>query len=196
MQNTGSGEFVLTLLLVNVELVAVGSMVLMLAVPERLRRRLAQAGSLADCWASILVILALFLIPVNLLILYVHGELVQIPLVVEAIRRLDLDSQKFRENTKGLQEAQAESLRKQGLDPSAVHQFQRDLWYSFPALLALGGLVVIVSAVALSRAYIALLNDLDANAAKRQRLRGMEMRPWEHTLEELLQQEEARQRRW
>lgn len=201
MNTLDSGGFSGTLLTVNIAVVVVGSLVLLTCLPKRLRARLLREGGFADCWTSILLILGLALIPLNLLILYVHWQVIPIPMALEAVSRFDPDPEAFREKIEGASSANLRAehfrfLQDRGLDKDAAHELQRDLWCSWPLFILTWGLIAIASTLIMSRTYVQLLRDLEANAEKRCLQERSAMQPWEKTLEDLLEeQENARKQR-
>jgi hypothetical protein len=175
-------RFLAPLLLINAAIALLFATGLLVCLPSHAKRFLWVKRRWLDYWTSLLLIIVLILLPLNLLLAFIHAWLIPLPLAVEAVTVLfthpaDMDVIGANYLT---------WYTRQGGNEDSARGIAIVLWYAWPLLAAGGVILLFVGLRALKRFYVRLADELEADLVTAQ---------WEGLFDTSLRDAESKHRR-
>jgi len=169
---TGSADgFLVVLLTFNALLALAAATVLLTSLPGYVKLYLRETGRWLNCWAGLLLLVGIILLPINLLLGFVHCWLIPLPMAAEAVMALvtqitDMD---------GMHAAMEEIRDKHqywythaGGTSDAARKVESLLWVTWPLIAGMAAVLLFVGLRAFKRFYSRLAKDLETHSMSMQ----------------------------
>lgn len=155
-----AGGFVTLVLLINGLLILVAATVLLVSMPHRVQAALRRTRRTFDCWIGLALIVTVVLLPVNVVVLFVHYALIPWPLANEALAAAfsGEPDRSIHERMQPLRERHRAWYLQTGGTAEGALQTQKLLWDSW-AVIVMGVLVLGVGSIWMLAKFYSLLID-------------------------------------
>ena len=160
MKNAGVDDFLVLVLLVNAIVVFVFATVLLFSLPRRVKIVLQKSKRLFDCWVGLLVVMVLTTLPTNVVVLFVHFELIPWPLATQALQAATIRGDgtvDVRDHLIDIQDKHQDWFVEHGGTADSAHEVQRMLWESWPLIVFGSIALALVSIWILGKFYTQLV---------------------------------------
>ena len=166
--NTGSAdEFLVAFLIVNALLALATATVLLTSLPGYVKLYLRETGRWLDCWAGLLLIVVIILLPLNLLLGFVHSWLIPLPMAAEAVTVLATHATDMREMYQELEILQTKHetwYTRGGGTADSARQVESVLWMVWPLIACVAVVLLFIGLKAFKRFYSRLAKDLETHS--------------------------------
>jgi hypothetical protein len=137
MTTRGNDEFFTLLLFVNALIIVISATVLLVSLPTRVKLALKRGRKFMDCYIGLLVVVTLVTMPTNVVICFVHFELIPWPMAARALQTA-LAAESDEQMYNGLANKQDEHrdyVVARGGSAESAEEIQHALWENWPLIV-------------------------------------------------------------